>query len=305
MAWRPSDVPDQSGRVAVITGANSGIGYEAARALAARGARVVLLVRNPERGETAAGAIREEVPAARLEVVPLQLRSLASVEAAAEAVAVLTDRVDVLVNNAGVMMPTTLQRTEDGFEEQFGVNHLGHFALTGRLLELLTAADAARVVTIGSVMHRQGRIVLDDLNWETRRYDAVRSYGQSKLANLLFAQDLDRRLVAAGLEARSFAAHPGMSGTRLFRHQSGINVLSKLLAQSPEKGAWPTLMATTSDRLKGGEYVGPRGLFEVRGRPKAKAWRSRRGRDMAMAARLWEHSEELTGVRYLSDALVA
>src|SRR3954447_24324203 len=287
--WTAADLPRLDGRTVVVTGANSGIGLVAARELARAGARVVLAVRDTARGERAAATIAGE-----REVRRLDLADLASVRDFADA---WDGPIDVLVNNAGVMA-VPLSRTADGFEMQIGTNHLGHFALTGLLLPHVTD----RVVTLASAAHRTGRIDLDDLNWERRRYDRWRAYGQSKLANLLFTHELQRRLTDAGSAVRAVAVHPGWASTNL-QSRSGNPLLTtamavgnRLLAQSDEQGAWPTLYAATQD-VPPGAYVGPDGFQESRGHPHLVG-RSRAAGDAGTARRLWELSERLTGVAY-------
>jgi NAD(P)-dependent dehydrogenase (short-subunit alcohol dehydrogenase family) len=283
--WTPADLPDLSGRTAVVTGANSGIGRAAARELARAGARVVLAVRDEAKGRAAAAAMPGTV-----EVRALDLADLASVRAFAEG---WDGDLDVLVNNAGIMAVPE-GRTADGFELQFGTNHLGHFALTNLLLPHVTE----RVVTVASGAHRMGKIALDDLNWERRSYDRWRAYGQSKLANLLFTLELERRLTAAGSPVRALAAHPGWAATNLQgRTRNRIQDLvmavgNKVIAQSDEQGAWPTLFAATQD-LPGGSYVGPDGFHEGRGHP-TLVGRSAAASDPETAAALWEASEQLT-----------
>jgi NAD(P)-dependent dehydrogenase (short-subunit alcohol dehydrogenase family) len=287
-SWTPAEMPDQSGRTFVVTGANSGIGLAAARELAASGARVVLAVRDTAKGEAAAAGL-----SGNPEVRALDLADLASVRAFAEG---LDRNIDVLVNNAGVMA-TPHRTTADGFELQLGTNHLGHFALTG----LLLARIQDRVLTISSGAHRMGRINFDDLQSE-RSYRRWPAYGQSKLANLLFMYELQRRLDAAGSPLRSVAAHPGWAATNLQFHTESIQdrimgLVNRIFAQSDEQGAWPTLYAATTPDLPGGSYVGPDGFLEQRGNPK-RVGSSAAARDENTARRLWEVSEELTGVRY-------
>jgi NAD(P)-dependent dehydrogenase (short-subunit alcohol dehydrogenase family) len=302
--WTADDIPDQSGRVALVTGANSGIGFEAAAALAAKGAHVVLACRDAGKAKAAFEAIRGRRPDASLEVQPLDLASLASIRACADRVSAGHARLDLLLNNAGVMA-IPRRTTADGFEMQLGTNHLGHFALTGLLLERLLAAPAARVATVSSSAHRPGRIHWDDLQLEHgyRRWSA---YSQSKLANLLFAYELDRRLRRKGARAASTAAHPGYAATNLqfvgarmdeSRFMERVFALgNRLLGQSAADGALPTLYAATSPDVASGDYVGPSRMFEAWGPPK-KVGSSARSHDTADARRLWERSEELTGVR--------
>jgi NAD(P)-dependent dehydrogenase (short-subunit alcohol dehydrogenase family) len=307
MDWTPDDIPDLQGKQILITGANSGIGLEAARHLARRRPHLLLACRNLDKGQAAVESVREAGPEATVELVALDLADLSSVRAAAEKVSARVDRLDVLINNAGVMaLPE--RRTADGFEMQLGTNHLGHFALTGLLLPRLLASEAGRVVTVSSGMHKVGEIDFDDLNWEQRKYDRWRAYGQSKLANLLFCYELQRRLESAHPNVISLACHPGYASTHLQTagaEMSGNTLVegvmklgNSLIAQSAESGALPTVYAATAPGLEGGEYVGP-GIFRLWGRP-TKQRSSRRSRDVAVAQRLWAVSEELTGVSYLS-----
>jgi NAD(P)-dependent dehydrogenase (short-subunit alcohol dehydrogenase family) len=294
--WTARDIPDQTGKLAIITGANSGIGYESARALAARRAAVILAVRSPERGERAAEAIRAETPDADLDVAELDLASLASVQRFAERIASARPMVDLLINNAGVMA-TPYGTTEDGFERQIGINHFGHFALTGRLLGQLLAAPSARVVTVSSGAHRMGRIALDDLHSE-RGYRPFGAYSRSKLANLLFTSELQRRFDAIGAAAIAVAAHPGTAATGL---QASLNPVAGLfvrwLGHGQDRGALPTLYAATAPDVQGNDYLGPNGFLEQRGTP-TKVSRSAAARDQSAAQRLWELSVEATGVDY-------
>jgi NAD(P)-dependent dehydrogenase (short-subunit alcohol dehydrogenase family) len=295
MAWGETDIPDQAGRVAVVTGSNSGIGYETARALAARGARVVLACRNEAKGRDAEARIQRAVSGAEARFEPLDLGSLDSVRAFAEKLLAAEPRLDLLINNAGVMMPP-YGRTADGFETQLGTNHLGHFALTGRLLEALRRTPRARVVTVSSLAHFAGRIAFDDLQSE-RRYNPTLAYGQSKLANLLFTRELQRRLEAAGVDALAAAAHPGSTRTDLQRHSGMMEAIVRVFSQSAPEGALPTLYAATAPDVRGGEYFGPSGFMECFGPPK-RARSTARSRDPELARRLWDVSEQLTGVRY-------
>jgi NAD(P)-dependent dehydrogenase (short-subunit alcohol dehydrogenase family) len=297
-SWTAKDMPNQSGRVAVVTGANSGLGREAARALALAGADVVLACRDVAKGEEAASSIRS-CEAAAISVEALDLASLESVRDFAERLAAGRDGLDLLINNAGVMAPRR-SLTADGFELQLGTNHLGHFALTGQLLGLMEGREDARVVTVSSTAHRYGRVRFDDLQGE-RHYRRWRAYCQSKLANLLFALELDRRLRAAGSTVSSLAAHPGYAATNLQSagppalDRAVFLVANRLLAQGPEMGSLPELYAATRPHLDGGLFVGPDGYAESRGYPRLVP-PSRRARNPEAAARLWEASEALTGV---------
>jgi NAD(P)-dependent dehydrogenase (short-subunit alcohol dehydrogenase family) len=287
--WSTQDIPDQTGRTVIITGANSGIGRGAAKALAAHGARVVMAVRNAEKGQAAAASMPGNV-----EVRSLDLASLDSVRAFAEG---WEGEIDLLINNAGVMIPP-LSRTAEGFELQFGTNHLGHFALTSRLLEHITG----RVVTVSSGAHRGGKIDFDDLQWERKPYKAWRAYGQSKLANLLFTAELQRRLTAAGSNVLANAAHPGYASTNLqFHSGSGlmdrISVIgNRLIAQDENGGALPTLYAAVAD-VPGNSFAGPSRFMEQRGAPKLVG-RTKSAQDMDVARRLWDVSEQLTKVSF-------
>ena len=287
--WTAADLPDRSGRTAVVTGANSGIGRVAARELARAGARVVLAVRDVAKGEAAASEM-----AGTVEVRRLDLADLASVRAFADG---WEGALDLLINNAG-LMAVPEGRTKDGFETQIGTNHLGHFALTG----LLLGHVGDRVVTIASGAHRMGRIDIEDLNWERRSYKRWPAYGQSKLANLLFTFELQRRLAEAGSPVRAVAAHPGYASTELQSRtgnalQNGaMAILNRVIAQSGEQGAWPTLYAATQD-IPGGSYVGPDGRGEMRGHPTLVS-PSSAATDERTARELWALSERLTGVAY-------
>lgn len=300
--WTDQDVPEQAGRVFVVTGANSGLGYETARVLAQRGARVVLACRRPEAGEEAARRIREQCPAALLEVEALDLADLASVASCAARVGRQLGHLDGLINNAGLMgVPRSV--TGDGFERQLGVNHLGHFALTGRLLPLLLAAPQPRVVTLTSETYRLGRIAFTDLQGE-RCYRAWRAYAQAKLANLLFTLELDRRSRTAGWPLLSLGAHPGYAATGLQGNperrltpsrQRSWAWANRRIAQSAAAGAWPTLRAATDPDAVGGTLYGPAGLW--RGPAVVDTMATRRT-DEEAARRLWEASEALTRVGF-------
>jgi NAD(P)-dependent dehydrogenase (short-subunit alcohol dehydrogenase family) len=302
--WTDEQVPDQSGRTALVTGANSGLGLATSLALARKGARVLMACRDPQRGETALARVHREVPSARAELVRLDLASLTSVREAAVQVGARTPVLDLLVDNAGVMA-IDRQVTEDGFEKQLGTNHLGHFALTGLLLPTLLAARAPRVVVVSSTAHRQGRVDLDDLMGE-RRYGRWSAYGQSKLANLLFARELSRRAGEKGLPLLVASAHPGYAATNLQTGQGNLlleafmKVGNVLVGQPERNGAWPQLYAATMPDVQPDDYYGPGSLGELRGSPKL-AKRTAAAQDDLTAHLLWERSEQLTGVHY--DAL--
>jgi NAD(P)-dependent dehydrogenase (short-subunit alcohol dehydrogenase family) len=297
--WTTDDIPDQTGRVAVITGANTGLGYETARALAEHGAHVVLAVRNLDKGKDAAARITAASPSAGVALQELDLTSLDSIRAAARQLRSDHDRIDLLVNNAGVMY-TPKSTTKDGFELQFGTNHLGHFALTGLLLDRLLPVAGSRIVTVSSIGHRiRADIHFDDLQWE-HSYNRVSAYGQAKLANLLFTYELQRRLAPHGTTIAA-AAHPGGSNTELMRNLpplvARVSAVIEPLFQDPAMGALPSLRAATDPAVVGGQYFGPDGFAQTRGYPKVVA-SSRKSHDIDLQRRLWAVSEELTGVVY-------
>lgn len=297
--WTATDIPDQTGRIAVITGANTGLGFETALELAGHGARVVLAVRNVEKGKEAAARITAEHPGSDVQLQELDLTSLESIRAAAAQLRADHDRIDLLINNAGVMY-TPRSTTQDGFELQFGTNHLGHFAFTGLLLDRLLPVNGSRVVTVSSIGHRiRAAIHFDDLQWE-RSYSRVGAYGQAKLSNLLFTYELQRRLAAQG-NTIAVAAHPGGSKTELTRNLprllAAATPLIEPLFQDADKGALPTLRAATDLAVQGGQYYGPDGFMETRGYPKVVA-SSAQSHDAGLQRRLWTVSEELTGVVY-------
>jgi NAD(P)-dependent dehydrogenase (short-subunit alcohol dehydrogenase family) len=295
-AWTFHDIPDQTGRTAIVTGANTGIGFETAKMLAKKGASVVLACRNLEKGSAAAAQILAEKPAGAVSVEALDLSDLESVAAFSVAFGAKHERLDLLIENAGVMVPP-FGRTKQGFELQFGTNHLGHFALAGRLLALLERTPGSRIVVVSSTAQNFGRIDLGDLHWERRSYKAWLAYGQSKLANMLFSRELARRLAARGSQVRVTAAHPGYTATDLQRSAGVIRLLNPLLAMKVTDGALPTLRAATDPAAQSGSYWGPSGFFELHG-PPAAARVSARGQDTALAAQLFDVSEKLTGVTF-------
>jgi NAD(P)-dependent dehydrogenase (short-subunit alcohol dehydrogenase family) len=303
--WTTADIPSLSGRVCVVTGATSGLGFETALALAGAGGDVVLAGRNAVKGDAAVATIKSRHPGAQVRFSVLDLASLASVADFATRLSAEHLAVEVLVNNAGVLSLPKRRLTQDGFEMQFGTNYLGHFALTAHLLHLLRAGRATRVVQVSSIAHRMGRIDFADLQAE-RSYSAMRVYCQSKLAMLLFAMELQRRSVANGWGLTSIAAHPGFSRTNIFAAATddGATMLSRLTAiaaplvgQSAAQGALPILYAATAPEAEGGGYYGPNGFREMRGEV-GPAHVMPQGRDLAVAARLWAESERLTGVRF-------
>ena len=291
-------MPDQRGRVAIVTGANAGIGYETALALAHKGAHVVLACRSEKRGRDALRRLETEHPAGTAELILLDLADLDSVRDFARAFLAKHDRLDLLINNAGVMAPPE-GRTAQGFDLQFGVNVIGHFALTGLLLDLITATPGARIVTVSSLAHRSGEIDFDNLRGE-KAYTPMREYMQSKLGNLVFAIELQRRLEAAGHDTLSTAAHPGFTATELQRHSGLWNALVGLWSNTPAVGALPTLYAATAPEAVPGGYYGPDGFYEAKGYP-APAKVMPKARNHQTAERLWTVAEEATGVFYVSE----
>ena len=309
MKWTAADIPDLAGKKVLITGANSGLGFESARALAGHGAHVIMACRNPQKAESSAAAIRSEHPGASLELAQLDLSSLASIRAFAAGILHKHARLDVLLNNAGIMA-VPYAKTADGFELQFGTNHLGHFALTGLLFELLRKTGGARVVNVSSQAHTMGKMRFDDLGWE-HGYKKWSAYGMSKLANLLFTYELARRVEARGVDVMCLAAHPGYASTNLQYASADLQkkrfvgrILrwgNPLLGQSPEMGALPQLYAATSPQAANGDYMGPDALGGWRGYPR-KVRSNRRSHDEADMQRLWEVSEQLTGVKFAALA---
>ena len=307
--WSAADIGDLTGRIALVTGANSGIGYETARALAEHGAHVIMACRDDEKGRRARDKLESELERSSLELLRLDLADLFSVRTAAEEVLARHARLDILVNNAGVM-GTPYRQTADGFELQMATNHLGHFALTGRLLDRIVTTERSRVVTVSSHMHRMARLRPDDVAGAAFHSTWV-AYGTSKLANLLFTAELSRRLQAAGLRTAALTAHPGWTRSNLAGSGAALGnsrlrrklgrMAGSLLGQSAAGGALPVLCAATSSSVQSGQYIGPSGLGGLYGPPRV-ARPSRAARDPAQAAALWEASEELTGVRFSVDA---
>jgi len=305
--WNADNIPDQSGAVVVVTGSSSGIGYEAARVLANKNAEVIIAVRNLEKGHAVGQKIKSHYQKANVKVMRLDLADLSSVERFAEEFKSKYPRLDRLINNAGVMVPP-YSKTVDGFELQFGTNHLGHFALTAGLMSLLKETKGSRIVNVASSAEKFGRLNFDDLTWEKRQYKAWRAYGDSKIANLYFTYELNRRLKGSGSEVIITAAHPGWTATELQRHASITGFLNAFLAQGISMGALPTLRAAYDKEAHGGEYYGPGGFMELRGYP-VQVSSNKLSKDQTIAARLWKVSENLTGVMFdvgrTADAAIA
>ena len=300
MAWDIDTVKSQTGRVAVVTGANSGLGLETAKALAAKGCTVVMACRSVAKAESARANIAQSAPGAKLDCMALDLGSLKSVRAFAKAFGAKYTRLDLLINNAGIMMPP-YALSEDGFESQLAANYLGHFALTGLLLPTINATHGARIVSLSSLAHNWGGIRLDDPQFKNG-YNKRAAYGQSKLACLMFAYELQRRLSRTGSATLSVAAHPGVSATNLFQHLPKIAQvfapLTEFVFQGAKDGAQPTLYAALGTDIAGGDFVGPSHMMQMRGAPR-KVGSNRASRDSAVATALWTLSEQLTGVRFL------
>jgi NAD(P)-dependent dehydrogenase (short-subunit alcohol dehydrogenase family) len=301
--WTPRQIPSQQGRLAIVTGANSGIGYQAARYLARASAEVILACRNAEKGEAARAKIAADYPAANVQVRVLDVADLDFVRRFAAEFLNDGKPLDLLINNAGVMALPERRTTAQGFEMQFGTNHLGHFALTGLLLRALLRQAGSRIVTVASIAHKGGKLNFDDLNAE-RRYDPRGAYQQSKLANVVFGLEFDRRLRARAAGTQSIVAHPGVAVTNIISNGMGnglqgriVNTLMPLVAQSDDRGSWPLLYAATSPDAHGGGYYGPDGIAEIKGTP-VEVKPKPHAMDPAAGKRLWDVSEELTGVRY-------
>ncbi|MGD9899988.1 MAG: SDR family NAD(P)-dependent oxidoreductase [Calditrichaceae bacterium] len=294
--WDSTNIPDQKGRVAIVTGSSSGIGYEAARVLAEKNATVIIAVRNLQKGKAAANKITAIRESADIKIMELDLANLKSVRKFAESFKKEFSQLDLLINNAGVMIPP-YAITTDGFELQMGTNHFGHFALTGLLMDMLKSTKNARIVNVSSAAHRYGKIDFNDLNWEKRRYKSWVAYGDSKIANLYFTYELQRRLDAQQSDVTVAAAHPGWTATELQRHNKLFIFLNQFFAQGIEMGALPTLYAATAPDVKGANYFGPSGIMEWKGYPK-KVKSNPLSYDNKIAAKLWEFSEDLTGVKY-------
>lgn len=294
--WTEKNIPEQTGRVAIVTGSSSGIGYETARVLAGKGAKVIIAVRNQEKGKKAFQKINSQNRASNMEVMHLDLADLESVNKFADEFKARYNRLDLLVNNAGVMIPP-YSKTKDGFELQFGTNHLGHFALTGLLVDLIANTKGSRIVNVSSAAHKYGNIDFSDLTWEKRKYKAWRAYGDSKIANLYFTYELQRRFNDENIDVKVTAAHPGWTATELQRHSGVFSFLNGFFAMEQWQGALPTLRAAIDENANGGDYFGPDGWQEWRGYP-VKVESNKLSHDENIAAKLWDISENLTGIKY-------
>ena len=294
--WTAENVPSQKGKVVIVTGSSSGIGYEAARVLANKGAEVIIAVRSEGKGEKAVAKIKDQNADAKVKLMLLDLADLNSVEQFANEFQAEYSKLDILINNAGVMMPP-YGKTKDGFELQIGTNHLGHFALTGQLFGMLQKTADSRIVNVSSIAHTQGNLDFDDLNWENRNYKLMRSYGDSKIANLYFTYELEARLAEVGKNPMATAAHPGWTATELQRHSGLASFGNKLFAMPIEQGALPTLRAATDVQAKSGDYYGPDGYREMRGYP-VKVKSNKLSHDKDIAKKLWKVSEDLTRIKF-------
>ncbi len=294
--WNSSDIEDQAGQTVLITGGSSGLGFETARVLANKNARIIIAVRDAQKAKTAVQHIREQSPDADVSSMILDLADLSSVRSFAGDFLSDHDRLDRLINNAGIMVPP-YGKTVDGFELQMGTNHLGHFALTGLLYPLLEDTPKSRIVNVSSMAHKAGNINFDDLHWEKRRYKKWNAYGDSKIANLYFTFALNQKLAAKNSHLIAAAAHPGYTATDLQRHTGFFSALNHLMAQHVSMGALPTLYAASAPDVRGGEFFGPSGFMEMRGFPK-RVNANRRANNMKTAEKLWEVSQDLTGVRF-------
>ncbi|MBU1099496.1 MAG: SDR family NAD(P)-dependent oxidoreductase [Bacteroidetes bacterium] len=296
MNWTVENIPDQTSKIVIVTGSSSGIGYEAARVIANKNATVIIAVRSMEKGNTAANKIRAQKENADVRVMEIDLSNLQSVSDFATKFKSTFSKLHLLINNAGVMIPP-YSKTSDGFELQFGTNHLGHFALTGQLLEILSNTPNSRIVNVASAAHKYGNLNFNDLNWENRKYKAWRAYGDSKISNLYFTYELKRKLEAFGSGVKITAAHPGWTATDLQRHSGLFEFLNGFFAMKTEKGTLPTLRAAFDEKAMSGDYYGPDGWQEWKGYP-VKVDSNPLSKDKAIAGRLWSVSETLTKVNY-------
>ncbi len=294
--WDAENIADQSGRIAIVTGASSGIGYETARVLANKNAKVIIAVRNPQKGEKALERIKAQNANADVSVMIVDLANLDSVKKFAAEYNKQYKQLDLLINNAGVMVPP-YSKTADGFELQFGTNHLGHYALTAHLVDVLKKTKGSRIVNVSSMAHNRGNLKFDDLNWENRKYKPWSAYGDSKIANIYFTRELKKRFEANNIDVMVTAAHPGWTATELQRNTGLANFLNNFFAQDISMGALPTLYAAVAEDVNSGDYFGPSGFMEMNGYPK-KVDSNKLSKDDKIAVMLWEVSEDLTKVSY-------
>jgi NAD(P)-dependent dehydrogenase (short-subunit alcohol dehydrogenase family) len=294
--WDIDNIADQNGKIAIVTGASSGIGYETARVLANKNAEVILAVRDKQKGEKALNRIKSQNSSAKVKLMILDLASLESIKEFSIVFKRNYNKLDILINNAGVMIPP-YSKTKDGYELQFGTNHLGHFSLTAYLIDHLRKTPNSRIVNVSSNAHKIGKLDFDDLNWEKRKYNKWQSYGDSKIANIYFTYELGRRLSADTQNPLVMAAHPGWTATDLQRHTGLFEFLNALFAQDSKMGALPTLFAAVAEDVKSGDYYGPSGLMEMRGYPK-KVETNKLSKDDTISKKLWQISEQFSGVEF-------
>ncbi|MES5266540.1 oxidoreductase [Priestia megaterium] len=294
--WDATKIPDQKGKVIIVTGSTSGIGKEAVKVIAGKNAKVIMAVRNVDKGKEVVNVIKKEFKKADIDVRKLDLTNLNSIRAFANLIKEDYDRLDILINNAGIMF-SPYSKTVDGFENQFGTNHLGHFALTGLLMPLLKKTEGSRIVVLSSTGHTMGNLNFEDLNWETRKYNTQKAYCDSKLSNLYFTYELARRLNKEGDHPRITAAHPGWTATDLQKHSALMRRLNKLFAQHVNMGVLPTLRAAFDEDAKAGEFYGPSGIMNLRGYPIAHQ-SNKLSYDETISRELWKRSEEMTGIKF-------
>ncbi|MDT0123087.1 oxidoreductase [Paenibacillus sp. RRE4] len=294
--WDATKIPDQQGKVIIVTGSTSGLGKEAVKIIAGKNAKVIMAVRNVDKGKDVVNEIQKKFKHADIDVKKLDLSNLSSIRAFANVIMENYDRLDILINNAGIMFGP-YSKTVDGFENQFGTNHLGHFALTGLLMPLLKKTEASRIIALSSLAHTMGNLNFEDLNWDARKYNTQKAYGDSKISNLYFTYELARRLNKDGNHPRITAAHPGWTATDLQRNSALMSGMNKFFAQRVEMGVLPTLRAAFDENAKAGEFYGPSGIMNMRGYPVAHS-SNKRSYDKARARELWKRSEEMTGVKF-------
>ncbi|MCP1133627.1 oxidoreductase [Paenibacillus polysaccharolyticus] len=294
--WDATKIPDQQGKVIIVTGSTSGLGKEAVKTIAGKNAKVIMAVRNVDKGKEVANELKKEIKHADIDVRKLDLANLSSIRAFANVMVENYDRLDILINNAGIMFPP-YSKTVDGFENQFGTNHLGHFALTGLLMPLLKKTEGSRIVVLSSLGHTMGKLDFEDLNWEARKYDTQKAYGDSKLANLYFTYELARRLKREGDHPRITAAHPGWTATDLQRNSAFMSGMNRFFAQRVHMGVLPTLRAAFDEEAKAGDFFGPSKLMNMRGYPVAHS-SNKLSYDEGIARELWQRSEEMTGIKF-------
>lgn len=294
--WDTTKIPDQKGKAIIVTGSTSGLGKEAVKTIAGKNAKVIMAVRNVDKGKEVVNDIKREFKHADIDVRKLDLANLSSIRAFANVMVENYDRLDILINNAGIMFPP-YSKTVDGFENQFGTNHLGHFALTGLLMPLLKKTEGSRIVVLSSLGHTMGKLDFEDLNWEARKYDTQKAYGDSKLANLYFTYELARRLKREGNHPRITAAHPGWTATDLQRNSAFMSRMNRFFAQRVHMGVLPTLRAAFDEEAKAGDFFGPSKLMNMRGYPVAHQ-SNKLSYDETISRELWKRSEEMTGIKF-------